>query len=132
MARRPRSASTTLETALTIPVNIHVCRDHEVATEAGGLEVVELDRQTEALDARAADGARRAAAPDHDWGEEGVDLVHQPLVEERRVDLAAPFHQQAQDAPAAKLFQQRGELDAPLRGGGELHRLGFADVSLAC
>src|SRR5207302_5381973 len=74
---RPRSASTTLATALTIPVNIDVSADEEIIAETRHVEVPKGHRISQVLDSLAAEWAGRVAATDELRRDVGVDLVDQ-------------------------------------------------------
>src|ERR1700704_4260308 len=124
MPRRLPSASTTLETALTIPVNIYVPRDQQIVAKPGRIELAKDDCFGQVLDAGAAEGTGRFAPSDEPRRDVSVNLVHQALREEACVHLAAAFHQEAEDAPFAELVQQWFQRHATVGGGGQLEDLG--------
>ena len=95
MPIRPFSVDTTFEVALTIPVNIHVPTDQEVAAEGFHLGVAELEGVGQVLDPMAADRAWRIAAADQDRRHIGVHLVDQPVRDKGCVHLTSALDEKA-------------------------------------
>src|SRR5665213_4072275 len=93
MPMRLPSAWTTLETALTIPVNIHVSSYQEVGAEPGRIELAQSDSLGKVLDSGSPKRTRRFATPDETWRDIRVDLVHQAFRDKRCVNRAAPLYQ---------------------------------------
>src|SRR5882672_8015410 len=77
MARRLPSDSTTLATALTIPVNIHVPRDQQIGSERCHIQPAKRDRFGQALDAGSSQRSRRSSPADELGGDVSVDFVDQ-------------------------------------------------------
>src|SRR4029077_10402535 len=116
---RPPPASTTLEAALTIPVNIHVSADEQIIAESGEIDLAKANRIRQAIHALAANRTDCLAAADDHRCHVCVGLVDQPLIEECCVQLPTAFHQKAQKIPPPELFQQRRQRDAVAGVGGQ-------------
>src|SRR6266566_1534336 len=127
MPMRPRSASTTLETALTIPVNIHVSTDQHIISESGEVDFAQANRVAQSFHSLTANGTDCLTAADDHWGHVCVNLVDQALVEERRMQLASAFHQKAQELAVPELLQQRRQRDAVPGFRGQAQDLRSAD-----
>src|SRR5438309_6152031 len=123
--RRLGSAATTLPTPLTIPVNISA--DQEIIAESGKVEIAQADCVFQVVDSAAADWPDRLATADHLWRDVCIDLVNEALGKERSVELAAPFHQKADQVAPAQLVQKSRERHALIGSGREAQHLGGAD-----
>src|SRR5438445_11586307 len=95
MPMRPRSASTTLVTALTIPVNIHVSTDQHIISESGEVDFAQANCVAQSFHALTANGTDCLTAADDHWGHVCVNLVDQALVGERRMRPPHALHQKA-------------------------------------
>src|SRR5260370_4375274 len=109
MPRRLASARTTSETALTIPVNIHISGDQEIVAQSDKVQLVKVGGSGKVVDSFARQGTRRFAAADQARCEICVHLVDQGLCEERGVDFCATFDHEAQHAALAQLIEQGWE-----------------------
>src|SRR5579859_1788439 len=103
----PFSAETTFEVALTIPVNIHVPTDQEVAAELLDLGVAELDDVGEVLDPLAADRARRVAAADQDRRHIRIHLVDQAVLDKGSVHLPSALDEKAEETAVSEPVEKR-------------------------
>src|SRR5215469_14110465 len=128
MARRPGRASTTLATALTIPVNIG--GDQEIIAESGDVEITQARRVVEVFDPRAAKRAWRFAAADQHRRHVSKDPVDQTGLEESGVDLSPSFHQDAQEVAPAELLEKGFEVDAAVGVFRNLDDLCQAHIAL--
>src|SRR5712671_107233 len=109
MPMRLPSASTTLATALTIPVNIHIPRNQYVAAQPDRIQLAQRNCLRQPLDACSSKWTGRVAAADQSRRHIRVHLVDQTLREKRCVDRAATLDQQAEDASFTELIEQRLE-----------------------
>src|ERR1700730_6012140 len=124
MPTRLPSASTTFETALTIPVNIHIPRDQEIGAEPYRIQLAKWDRINQTLNTGASDGPRPLAPADESRRHVGVDFVYQPIRKEGSVYLAPAFHQQAEDAPVAQFIEQGRQGHSAVCAGRQPQDLG--------
>src|SRR5258708_7922515 len=76
------SASTTMPTPLTIPVNIHVPRDQYLVAKLRCICLAQLDRIHKVQHALAAHRSGCVATPDHYRCDVGLNLIHETGVEE--------------------------------------------------
>src|SRR5216683_5934156 len=76
------SASTTVPTPLTIPVNIHVPSDQYLVAKLRRIRLAQFDRICQVQHARATDRSRCVATPDHHRCDVGLNLIHETGVEE--------------------------------------------------
>src|SRR5882672_5458126 len=120
---RLRPAVTTVPTALTIPVNNWIAADLDVISETDEVDAGELGRIVEVLDPPTAQRPWCWLAADELRRDVGVDLVDQSLREERGVDLAAAFDQEADEVALAELVEEVGQRDATVFGRRQLQRL---------
>src|SRR6266850_1098802 len=130
MPIRLRSALTTLATALTIPVNIHVSREEQVVPKPDVIQVAELRGFGQAFHACSTQGSGGIPAADQTGRDVRVDLVHQAFGEERGMDLGAALDEQAEQAAVAELVEERGQRDSAVRGGGQAKDLGRSHAAL--
>src|SRR5438309_1128953 len=101
--RRAASVTTTLATALTIPVNIHVPGQEDVIPEADHVEVGHAGGLGQRGEAFTAQRTGRLAPADEPGRNVRMHLVHEALGEHCRVDLTATFDQDAEDVSLAQL-----------------------------
>src|SRR5260370_10194203 len=76
------SASTTVPTPLTIPVNIDVPRDQNLIAKHRRIRLAQLDRIHKVQHSSAAHRSRCVATPDHRRCDVDLNLVHETAVEE--------------------------------------------------
>src|SRR5690349_8928183 len=124
--RSPRT-STTLEVALTIPVNISA--DQEIIAEPGHIHLVQRLCAVEPLDAETAQRAGRVMAADEPGSDVCVDLVDQVGFEQGGVHLRSAFDQNAEDVALAELVHQVLEADTSGFCGGQRQHLGEPDAA---
>src|SRR5258706_4976312 len=114
MPMRPRSTKTTLETALTIPVNIHVSADQDVIPQRHDVGVAQAEGVAQAPDSLPADWTGDLGATDQPGRDVRVDLVDQPRGQKRGVRLGTAFDKKAQDASLSQLVEQRLDRNPPV------------------
>src|SRR5437879_5857854 len=129
MPTRPCLASTTLATALTIPVNTWVCADEDVISEAGEVDVAYRSGIAQMLDAVSAEWPGGVFTPDKLRRYVRVNLVDQALGEEGGVYLPPTFYEQADQVALAELVEQVWQRDAAAVGGGQLQDLSQPDAA---
>src|SRR4029077_225863 len=105
MAMRPRSRETTLATALTIPVNIHVPAEEDVIPERHDVGFVQPERVAHVLNTASTDRTRSPLATYQPGRDVGVDLVDQPSGQKGGVRLRTAFDKKAQDASLSQLIE---------------------------
>src|SRR4029077_85389 len=99
MPGAPSPASTTVPTALPIPVNIPA--DKYIVSEPGHVHVREACGFAQERDPLSADRARSLAAADQPGRDVGVDLVDEAFPEERGVHVGSTLDQDAEDVSPA-------------------------------
>src|SRR5438874_3025756 len=129
MPRRPSFASTTLATALTIPVNICVGADQDVIPEADEVEVGEPGGIAQMLDAFSAERPGCVLAPDEPRRDVRVNLVDEALGEEGRVDLPTALYEQADQVALAELVEQGWQRDTAFFCRRQIQDLGQPDAA---
>src|SRR5260370_5000061 len=110
------SASTTVPTPLTIPVNIHVPRDQYLVSKLRRVCLAQPDRIHKVQHAPAAHRSRCVATPDHDRCAIILNLIHETGAEECCVDLASTLEKRAQRSRLSQRAPHQGRVGPALSG----------------
>src|SRR5690348_8788366 len=115
---RASPASTTLATALTIPVNIPA--DEYIVPEPDHVHVCKSSGFAQEGDSVSAEGAGSLAAADQPGRDVGENLVDEAFPEKGCLHLGAPLDQDAQDFSPAQLVDEVGKRHPALGSRGQL------------
>src|SRR5262249_6200565 len=132
MPMRPRSAETTLEIALTIPVNIYVSADQDVTTEGRDVDVAQWHRILQTVSPTAGNRPGSLAAPDQFRRYVRVNLVCKSRGQECGVRFAATFDEEAEKASLSELVEQFVERDAAVFARRKSQNLGAYHAPAGC